>query len=149
MRSASGWWRTGSSGETNPAGPACYHHGLVRLRLKWTFVWLLAAFSLCQGQKPALPARTPHTLAETVDFRLDPAAVHLLAKVAPGVHVLRAMTWDVDRDGDLDVIASTVNEPFAAWINDGYGHFTRQRPVSTPGRLDASGTIQSPLDGSL
>lgn len=42
----------------------------------------------------------------------------------PEVHVIQAMAADLNRDGDLDVLASTVEAPLVVWINDGSGHFT-------------------------
>src|SRR5262249_51349100 len=43
---------------------------------------------------------------------------------------------DIDRDGDLDLIATTPNGDVLVWLNDGHGRFTRKprssdRAVST------------------
>src|SRR5262245_19554580 len=43
----------------------------------------------------------------------------------------RMVTADIDRDGDLDLIAST-DHGFMVWVNDGAGHFTRQAPRRAP-----------------
>jgi hypothetical protein len=43
-------------------------------------------------------------------------------------HVVAA---DIDRDGDLDVLAAT-DDGFKVWVNDGTGRFTSQTPASGP-----------------
>ena len=43
-------------------------------------------------------------------------------------HVLAA---DIDRDGDLDVLAAT-DDGFIVWVNDGAGRFTSQTPEPRP-----------------
>jgi VCBS repeat protein len=40
---------------------------------------------------------------------------------------------DVDRDGDLDLIAATTSGDVVIWLNDGHGHFTRQQPQQSRG----------------
>jgi hypothetical protein len=39
---------------------------------------------------------------------------------------VRVVADDVDRDGDIDVVASLDSLDLAVWKNDGAGHFTRQ-----------------------
>jgi FG-GAP-like repeat len=60
------------------------------------------------------------------------AIADLDAAGVPLGRVLRAIAVDVDRDGDLDVLVSTREEPVVVWLNDGAGHFTRQRPATAP-----------------
>jgi len=64
---------------------------------------------------------------------LDLAPVRALGPDATSAHVLRAVLGDVDRDGDLDIVATTVDQPVAIWLNDGRGHFARQPAPLTPG----------------
>jgi hypothetical protein len=45
---------------------------------------------------------------------------------------LRAVAVDVDRDGDLDVIATTTDDILAVWVNEGEGHFARDRAPEQP-----------------
>lgn len=42
--------------------------------------------------------------------------------------VRKVVAADLDRDGDLDVVAAT-DRGFIVWLNDGAGHLTRQPPV--------------------
>lgn len=41
---------------------------------------------------------------------------------------LQVVTRDIDRDGDLDVIATDGTADLLVWENDGAGHFTRKTP---------------------
>jgi hypothetical protein len=41
------------------------------------------------------------------------------------------ITADIDRDGDLDVVAAT-DHGFMVWVNDGAGRFTSQAPQQRP-----------------
>ena len=45
---------------------------------------------------------------------------------------VRVVAVDIDRDGDLDIIAATGGQ-LTVWVNDGAGHLTSQRPSSGPG----------------
>jgi len=40
---------------------------------------------------------------------------------------------DVDHDGDLDLLATTVSGDVVLWVNDGHGHFTRRLPSERHG----------------
>lgn len=43
----------------------------------------------------------------------------------------RVLAADIDRDGDLDVLAAT-DDGFKVWVNDGTGQFTSRTPDSSP-----------------
>jgi hypothetical protein len=45
---------------------------------------------------------------------------------ATSEQIFRVVADDVDRDGDIDVVASLDSLDLAVWKNDGAGHFTRQ-----------------------
>lgn len=53
--------------------------------------------------------------------------------VASRYHVefTRVIATDIDRDGDIDVVATT-DRTFTVWLNDGEGHLTSQKPASGP-----------------
>jgi len=54
-------------------------------------------------------------------------------QVALSYHVdpHRVLAADIDRDGDLDVLAAT-DDGFKVWLNDGHGRFTSRTPESGP-----------------
>jgi hypothetical protein len=80
---------------------------------------------------PAIPASVAIGLDVPAEPTSDPLVVRLVSE-HPGLHVLRSIVADVDGDGDLDVLVSTVEAPLALWINDGTDHFTRRDPAPTP-----------------
>jgi hypothetical protein len=47
------------------------------------------------------------------------------------VRLRRIVAADIDRDGDIDVVAST-EHGFMVWMNDGAGHLNRQAPRHEP-----------------
>jgi hypothetical protein len=54
-------------------------------------------------------------------------------QVARSYHVdpHRVIAADIDRDGDLDVLAAT-DDGVKVWVNDGHGRFTSRTPESGP-----------------
>ncbi len=62
--------------------------------------------------------------------------------------VLRAIATDLDRDGDLDVVATTSDEPVVVWINDGTGRLMRQRPSRPAPVMGGTGDAVPPETGS-
>jgi hypothetical protein len=92
------------------------------------------AVGLAVAVLPVAAPVHPGTPVATVGLDLpaeptsDPLVVRLVSE-HPGLHVLRSIVTDVDGDGDLDVLVSTVDAPLALWINDGTGHFTRRDPA--------------------
>ena len=84
--------------------------------------YLIRAVLVALALVPAASAAAHPTDANTfahqvaVSYHVDPH------------HVLAA---DIDRDGDLDVLAAT-NDGFIVWVNDGAGRFTTQTPEPRP-----------------
>jgi hypothetical protein len=76
---------------------------------------------------PARAATVPNGAVVCVDRPIDVAAFARM--VANRYHVVlqRVVAADIDRDGDLDVLASTDRE-FLVWVNDGAGRLTSQAP---------------------
>ena len=66
----------------------------------------------------------------------SPAVIRLEASVA-GV-----IESDVDRDGDLDLVAATSSGEVMIWLNDGHGRFTRQAPSKPRGVSGAPVVVQ-------
>jgi hypothetical protein len=107
---------------------------LVRVRFRSVLIGLATTAALW-GHSPApRPHEIPHPPfpSKALNSRSDAAAMQLLRVAEPGAHVLVAISRDLDRDGDLDVVGSTAEAPLVIWINEGDGHFTRQRPTSGP-----------------
>ena len=104
---------------------------------------VLAVMVLFASAMPGLAATTGHavpTPAETA----SPTRARL---AAPSTHhVLRAIAVDVDRDGDLDLLATTTEEPLVVWLNDGLGHLTPARPIATPRWRGHSARLEAPDD---
>jgi hypothetical protein len=81
-------------------------------------------------------SRTASSWRELTDpfdkaFRADvaaglPAGFTATLDRATSDQFVRVVADDVDRDGDIDVVASLDSLDLAVWKNDGAGHFTRQ-----------------------
>ena len=80
---------------------------------------------------PARAATVPNGAVVCVGRPIDVAA--FARTVANRYHVVlqRIVAADIDRDGDLDVLASTDRE-FLVWVNDGAGRLTSQAPKPRP-----------------
>jgi hypothetical protein len=92
---------------------------------------LVLTGSLC-GWPPGSSASW-RELTDPVDkaFRTDisvglPAGFTATLDRATSAQFVRVVADDVDRDGDIDVVASLDSLDLAVWKNDGDGHFTRQ-----------------------
>ncbi len=94
---------------------------------------VVATVGLCAVVCSARPAEAQ---------RLSPTPTELVTQLRGAVPgILRAVTTDIDRDGDLDVVASTTGEPVVVWINDGHGHLTRQHAPPVPFAMASEGQI--------
>jgi hypothetical protein len=70
----------------------------------------------------------PEVLATSaVPFSAD-ATVEWFRADQPSIKILRAITADLDDDGDLDVVTVTADVGVTLWLNEGFGHFVRQAP---------------------
>src|ERR1041385_6690562 len=63
---------------------------------------------------------------------LPAALARGLAESLPPPGVLRSIAVDLDRDGDLDVVASTNDALIAVWLNDGMGRLVRDHRGPSP-----------------
>jgi hypothetical protein len=81
------------------------------------------------------------------------AATNLAGVALPDGRAISPVAWDIDRDGDLDVVGSTVEDAVVIWINDGHGHHRSSRRVfrcdggfrEHPGRHSNSGPERAAL----
>jgi len=92
---------------------------------------LLSASPFARPVRPASlsgirPSEVSHSAGDDATLR------RLNGAIGTRLHVLQAVSRDLDRDGDLDIVASTSEELLVVWINDGSGHFTRVRLRSVP-----------------
>lgn len=120
-------------------------------RRRTCLVGLLTA--LLAGVAPFAPWRAvPRKPGHSPDANIEQASLptaDLAGVVLPGDRVISPVAWDIDRDGDLDVVGSTVQEAVVIWINDGRGHFVRQHHAGGPVSLTGSGNIQADTSTAL
>ncbi len=110
-----------------------YHRGVsVRVRracpIVATFAVLLCALPARAGTVPAGSVVRVEVGGRTIDVAA------FARTIATRFHVVlqRVVTADIDRDGDLDVVAAT-DRGFLVWVNDGSGRLTSQTPDPKPG----------------
>jgi hypothetical protein len=70
-------------------------------------------------------------------------AVQSALAVEPGNTLRRIVTVDFDRDGDLDVLAST-DRGVRVWLNDGQGNLIVQPPHAAPAVVNFNGMARIP-----
>src|SRR5438046_2239291 len=74
-------------------------------------------------------AATPALRADVgIGRRIDVAAFERSVALTYDLHFRRIVAADIDRDGDLDVVAAT-DRTLMFWVNDGAGHLTSQPPA--------------------
>src|SRR5262245_15533991 len=56
---------------------------------------------------------------------VDEAAFRRMVAARYHVRVERIVAWDIDRDGDVDIIAASARS-LMIWLNDGVGHLEQQ-----------------------
>jgi hypothetical protein len=76
----------------------------------------------------------------------DPRLVRLLSALSPHTRFITAVEGDVDRDGDLDVIATT-STSVVLWLNDNRGHFT-SREIPARSAMRTAPGFDDPLGRS-
>jgi VCBS repeat protein len=97
----------------------------------------LIAAILIAWCRPAAAAVPPGSVIH-VDRVIDLALFSRTVASRYDIVVRQAVTADIDRDGDLDVVAAT-DGGFDVWVNDGAGRLTSQAPQPhSPINADAS-----------
>lgn len=107
-----------------------------RLRLGLTAV--LSALVWCAVA--SAPGASGLTLADDGGARLDrptlgaalPSGLQL-PTAAGARHLVSLVAADIDRDGDLDVVAADSSLELFVWTNDGSGHLVRVEPRESRG----------------
>jgi hypothetical protein len=91
--------------------------------LRAGIVTLAVLWPLAAAAAGSLPAHAEVRAGKWV----EPAAFRELVASRYQVEFKKVVAADIDRDGDIDVVATT-DRSFTIWINDGAGHLTSQRP---------------------
>ena len=63
--------------------------------------------------------------------QIDVVAFERLVARRYHIEVRKVVATDVDRDGDVDIVAAT-DRGFIVWLNDGAGHLTSEPPPHRP-----------------
>ena len=84
----------------------------------------------------AARASVPAGASVRIEHTIDIASFSRTIAARYDIVVRRALTADIDRDGDLDVVAST-DRGFLVWVNDGNGRLTSKKPEH-PTTVDGS-----------
>jgi hypothetical protein len=90
----------------------------------------IAALLLCGSS--ALAGTVPAGSVVRVGGAIDLAAFTRTIATRYHVELQRVAAADIDRDGDLDVVAAT-DRGFLVWVNDGSGRLTSQSPREKSG----------------
>src|SRR5438067_2457303 len=99
------------------------------------------AFRLCVVALATLSASAAATRAHAATLpahaevragrSIEPGAFRQLVATRYQVEFKKVVAADIDRDGDIDVLATT-DRTFTIWLNDGAGHLTSQRATPRP-----------------
>jgi len=101
-----------------------FHRTLVAGALAFAVLSPLAGGS---AEAASLPAQAEVRAGRCV----EPAWFRRLVANRYHVEFSRVIATDIDRDGDIDVVAMT-GRTFTVWVNDGAGHLTARRPADGP-----------------
>jgi hypothetical protein len=93
------------------------------------FAALMSPFSAATAT--AEPASLPAQADVRVGRCVEPDVFRQLVSSRYHVEFNQVVAADIDRDGDIDVVATT-DKTFTVWVNDGAGHLTAQRPARGP-----------------
>jgi hypothetical protein len=104
----------------------------VRTAVRAATIAVLATAALVVASPAAAQTATGRLLSVDVGTHgVDVAAFRQLVAVRFHVRVERIVASDIDRDGDLDIIAAGARG-LTIWLNDGFGHLEQQRPRHAP-----------------
>lgn len=101
-----------------------YDREVIALRVRVPIVVAMAAAAVCV----ATPARAATLASGAVirsDRTVDVATFSRFIEARFSVVLRRVIAADIDRDGDVDILAAT-DRGFFVWLNDGAGHLTAQ-----------------------
>ena len=132
------------------------------VRLALTIVGLLVAVSAggARQQQPSFVFQAPPQSARgdfDGDGRIDTALIQddsgthrvsiQLSSSSSSIQldaaVIGVVQGDIDDDGDLDLVAATIDGDVVIWLNDGHGHFDRQPRTNGRGLSSEPGITQA------
>src|SRR5689334_13993555 len=87
----------------------------------------LSALQATRAQAETLPAFAQVRASRSVEA----TTFRQLVETRYQVEFRKVVATDIDRDGDIDVLATT-DRSLTVWVNDGVGHLTSQRRESDP-----------------
>jgi hypothetical protein len=90
-------------------------------------VFAIALAASAQARAAVVPAGTVVRVGPAIDTVAFARAVDRQFDV----QLRRVVATDIDRDGDLDIVAAT-DRGFMVWVNDGAGRLTSQPPTHAP-----------------
>jgi hypothetical protein len=96
-------------------------------RAKVTIAFAIGLAASAQARAAGVPAGTIVRVGRAIDTAAFARAVDRQFDV----QLRRVVATDIDRDGDLDIVAST-DRGFLVWVNDGAGRLTSQSPRHAP-----------------
>jgi len=102
-----------------------YHRRVVRARVAIGSAVLVLA--VATAARASVPAGAFVRVERTIDVASFSRAIATQFDIV----VRGALTADIDRDGDLDVVTST-DRGFLVWVNDGNGRLTSKNPEQKP-----------------
>src|SRR5438094_471965 len=97
------------------------------MRARVAIVSAVIALAVATAARANLPAGAFVSVERTIDV----ASFSRTIATRYDIVVRGALTADIDRDGDLDVVAST-DRGFLVWVNDGNGRLTSKKPEHKP-----------------
>jgi FG-GAP-like repeat len=96
---------------------------------------LIGVGCLAGASTDAAAATLPLRAEVRIDRHIDVAAFERSVALRYHFHFRKVVAADIDRDGDLDVVAAT-DHGFTVWVNDGDGRLTSQPPSKRPALED-------------
>jgi len=93
--------------------------------------FVLVAAALVTAAAPAQAETVPAGAVMRIEGRVDTSAVARFLSVHYQIEPRRIIAADIDRDGDVDVLAAT-DRSLLVWVNDGEGRLTSRAPARAP-----------------
>ena len=104
---------------------------MASIRCRRVMLIAVLALGFASSRSPATAAPVPLRADIRAGHQIDIAAFERFVALRYDIHVRKAIAADIDRDGDLDLVAAT-DRGFIVWVNDGAGHLTSAPPTHAP-----------------